>query len=325
MQILQLYGVKPVADLRETRYKPPEIPTGRQPPPSKRPPGEYHPEGRLPEKKPEPSHDELLKSILEEHVTFKEILIKLTKIAEHGATSPEPSGIYYNTPQTVITNPTPNPSAGQNLDPDGVTAAGTPNYQVEQVHNTLHRNAPKIGVINDGSRILYVISTQDAQTWSNEAPILPGEARFFFNVWSLALRSETAGVLATGQGGIYRATEYDFWLSYSGAGTATPNTNRNAFTARVVNAPVLGAILPNIVVPNGYTLVVRANILNAGQVFIANNSAGTGIADATNAAIPGNRNTLNAGDAVRLFITNANLVAVAGSGAGQNVDILVEQ
>lgn len=284
-----------------------------------------HQEGKQPEKIHEPSNDDMDKKILEEHKIFKEILIKLTRIAEHGATSPEPSGIYYNTAQNIIVNVTPNPPAGQTLDPDGITVLGTPNYQFEQVHNTLQRNAPKIGVINDGTSILYVISTQDAQTWSNEAPVLPGEARFFYNVWALGLRSVSIGVLATGQGGIYRVTEYDFWLAYSGAGTGTPSTNRTAFTARVVNAPVLGALLPNISVPNGYTLVVRANILNAGQVFIANNSTGTGIADAVNPAIPGNRNTLNAGDVVRLFITNANIVAIAGSGVGQNVDLLVEQ
>lgn len=278
----------------------------------------------LPQKE-EPNHTELIQRILEQHETFKEILDSLTNIAKHGATSPVPSGIYYNTPQTVITNVTLNPPAGQVLDPDGMTALGTPNYQIESVHNTLQRNAPKIGVINDGSSIIYVISTQDAQTWSNEAPVLPGEARFFYNVWALGLRSQVAGSLITGQGGIYRATEYDFWLAYTGGGTATPSTNRIAFTAQVVNAPVGGVLLPNISIPNGYTVAIRANILNAGQVFLSSNSGGTGIADAINPAVPGNRSTLNAGDVVRLFITNANIVAVAGSGAGQNVDIIVEQ
>lgn len=273
----------------------------------------------------EPNHTELIQRILAQHETFKEILDSLTNIAKQGATAPVPSGIYYNTPQTVITNVTLNPPAGQVLDPDGSTALGTANYQVEQVHNILQRNAPKIGVINDGSSIIYVISTQDAQTWSNEAPVLPGEARFFYNVWSLGLRSQVAGNLTTGQGGIYRATEYDFWLAYTGGGTATPSTNRTAFITRVINAPVVGVLLPNISIPNGYTVAIRANILNTGQVFLASNSGGTGIADATNPAIPGNRVTLNAGDVVRLFITNANIVAVAGSAGGQNVDIIVEQ
>lgn len=281
------------------------------------------PERPKPEKPPvstEVKLEDLLLRLILQHETLAGILSELREVGKNKAGIPAPYDNYYNTGQTIIANATPNPAAGQLLEPDGVTAAGTPNYQREQVHVTLQRNAPKIGVINDGSSIIYVIATQDAETWSNEAPVLPGEARFFYNVWELRLRSPNAGNLALLTGGIYRVTEYDFWLSYSAGTTITAQGNRPAFTAQVVNAPVLGALLPNIIVPGGYALVVRANILNAGQVFVANS-----IANATNAAIPGNRNTLNAGDTVRLYITNANLVAVAGSGAGQNVDIIVEQ
>jgi len=268
----------------------------------------------------EPNHTQLIQRILAQHETFKEILDHLTNIVKQGATAPVPSGIYYNTAQTAITNITPNPPAGQALDPDGITALGTPNYQFEQVHTTVQRNAPKIGVINDGTAIIYVISTQNAQTWSNESPILPGEARFFYNVWSLGLRSETNGVLALGQGGIYRVTEYDFWLAYSSAVIAS-TVNRPAFTARSVqpinNLPATTQ-LPAIVVPNGFTLVIRATVGNATTIYLANSAA--------NLAVAANRITLNAGDIIGLNITNANLVFVAGSGAGvNNVDILVEQ
>lgn len=268
----------------------------------------------------EPSHEQLLQRILAQHETFKDILGNLTNIAKHGATSPIPSGIYYNTPQTVINNNTPSPPVGQTLDPDGSTVLGTPNYQFEQVHTTIQRNAPKIGVINDGTAIIYVISTQDAQTWSNESPILPGEARFFYNVWSLGLRSETSGVLALGQGGIYRATEYDFWLAYSSAIIAS-TVNRPAFAAQsvqpIANLPATTQ-LPAIVVPNGFTLIIRATVGNATVIYLANSAA--------NLAIPANRITMNAGDISGLNITNANLVFVAGLGPGvNNVDILVEQ
>jgi len=279
--------------------------------------------GPVPEELPhgeEPSHTQLVKRILEQHETFKEILVNLTNIAKQGATAPVPSGIYYNTAQTVIVNATANPPAGQVLDPDGSTLLGTANYQVEQVHTTVQRNAPKIGVINDGTSIIYVISTQDAQTWSNESPVLPGEARFFYNVWSLGLRSPVIGNLTTGQGGIYRATEYDFWLAYSSAVVAS-TVNRPAFTAQSVqpinNLPATTQ-LPNIQVPNGFSLVIRATVGNATTIYLSNS--------AVNLAGATTRITLNAGDIVRLNITNANLVFVAGSGAGvNNVDILVEQ
>ncbi len=262
----------------------------------------------------EADHTALIRRILKQDEIFKEMLGNLTSIAKHGATSPVPSGIYYNTGQTVITNATPNPPAGQVIDPSGVTALGTLNYQTELVHNTLQRNAPTIGVINDGTTIIYVVSTQDAHTWSNEAPILPGEGGFFYNVWALGLRSTAAGNIATGQGGIYRVKEYGFWL-------VDPTVNRAAFTAQSIqpinNLPAV-TNLPDIYVPRGFSLVVRATVGNANSVYLANSAA--------NLAIAANRITINAGDVVRLNVTNANLVFVAGSGAGvNNVDILVEQ
>lgn len=95
--------------------------------------------------------------------------------------------------------------------------------------------------------------------------------------------------------------------------------NRPSFTAQIVNALTTGTFLPNIPIPDGFALVVRAVIGNTGQIYVANS-----IANVTSSSIPGNRNTLNAGDAVKLYVTNANLVAVAGSSSGNNVDILVE-
>lgn len=97
-------------------------------------------------------------------------------------------------------------------------------------------------------------------------------------------------------------------------------SNRLAFTAQVINAPTTGTFLPNIPIPNGFALVVRATIGNTGLIYIANS-----VANATYSSIPGNRVTLNAGDVAKLFISNANLVAVAASAAGNSLDIIVEQ
>lgn len=96
--------------------------------------------------------------------------------------------------------------------------------------------------------------------------------------------------------------------------------NRSSFTARIINAPVAGILLPNISIPDSFALVIRATISNTGQVFIADS-----IANATSSTIPGNRITLSAGDAIKLFMTNANIIAVASSATGNNIDILVEQ
>lgn len=95
--------------------------------------------------------------------------------------------------------------------------------------------------------------------------------------------------------------------------------NRSSFTAQVINAPIAGTFLPSITIPDSFAFVLRATIGNTGQVYVANS-----IANATSSTIPGNRNTLNAGDAIKLYVTNANLVAIAGSASGNNVDLLVE-
>ncbi len=96
--------------------------------------------------------------------------------------------------------------------------------------------------------------------------------------------------------------------------------NRSSFTAQIVNAPTSGAFLPNISVPDGFSLIVRATITNSGQIYIGNS-----VSNVTSSTIPGNRNILNAGDVAKLYISNANLVAIASPSSGNTVEILVEQ
>ena len=289
---------------------PPSIPP--VPPPAGAPPGG------------EPSYTELIQRILEQNETMQQILSKMTELGTSFGTAPKVEREYYNTPQTAIQVATPNPAAGQPLDPDQITNGVNPGFQVETVYVQLGRKAPQISVINDGNASIYVITTPDGANWSPEAAILIGEARRFYNVWELRLRSTVAGTVSTLQGGVYRVTEYEYSLAY----TSTVTFNRTAFDARVVNAPVQlpglpgGALLPNITVPNGFALVVRANINNAvgEQIFVANS-----IANAGTAGVPGNRVTLNSGDRVALYVTNANLIAVASTTGLGNADILVEQ
>lgn len=275
----------------------------------------------------EPTHEELLKkviaehaSIIEEHKDIKKMLDKLTEIALHTSTAPKKSIFDYNTGTKTITVATPNPPAGTTLSPDNS------GYQSEFVYDSLmpHRKAPRITVINDGTdtitdKTIFVISTSNGRDWTAETPILIGEARAFYDVWELRLRSPTAGVP-------YRVTEWDIWLPY--ARTIAPAiVNLNSFTAQnvAVPFPAPGVLLPNIPVPNGFALVVRANVLNKNAIFIAGPSPG-GSAVA-NVAVAATRNTLNPGDVVKLFISNANLVAILDSVAAgvDTVDILVEQ
>lgn len=238
---------------------------------------------------------------------FSGIASSLSKIAEGISRlvkkSTTPEDVLVNYPQTTVTIATPaRPDCPEII---ANAALGIVGYDRVAVYYDRHRIANRVWVTNDGGDTLFVITTHNSINWSGESQVFPGEFREYSDVYELRVRSPSACTM-------YRVTEYE------------PNgilpANLCAFTTQVVNAPAVGALLPNIVVPIGMTLVVRANVLNNGQVFLANS-----IANATNAAVPGNRITLNAGDAVRLYITNAILVAVAGSAAGQNVDILVEQ
>jgi hypothetical protein len=103
-------------------------------------------------------------------------------------------------------------------------------------------------------------------------------------------------------------------------GVAVP-ANRAAFTARqvtitVANTPVN---LPSIVIPDGYSLVIRNSDANAAAtvVFVADSAANAGAA--------ATRYRLVETETVSLQITNANLVWVNSATAGALVDLIVEQ
>jgi hypothetical protein len=160
-----------------------------------------------------------------------------------------------------------------------------------------------------------IVGTSDVQTLTNKT--ITDSTN---NIMAKSLKSSTTAIdvstsSAPSTGQILMATSPTSatWQSLS-----TPN--RSSFIAQIVNAPTTGSFLPNIPIPDGFSLIVRATVTNAGQIYIGNS-----VANATSAAIPGNRNILNAGDAAKLYVSNANLVAVASSISGNTVDILVEQ
>lgn len=287
-------------------------------------------------------HLELIQRILEQHETFKLILDQLTAIVKSTGTSAKPEVEYYNTPQTAIQVATPIPP----MSPDIIAnaAANTPGYQIESVYNAVQRISPRITVINDGSDTIFVITTPDSTNWSSEAPILVGEARTFFNVWELRLRSPNAGDITKLTGGIYRVTEFDFWLAYA------TNPNRSLFTAQRLAVPFGGAgsTITDLLIaagtllagqtlriPNGFSLVVRSYVANAAGsfVFVAGPIPPAPLpalpnppVDAvTNVGVAGTRNSLAPADTARIFVRNTDSVALLGSVAGLFVDILVEQ
>ena len=150
-------------------------------------------------------------------------------------------------------------------------------------------------------------------------------------MWELRLRSPAAGDTTKLTGGIYRVTEFDFWLAYS------TNPNRSLFTAQRLTTLALGTTISTLLgvtlqIPNGFALVVRSNVANAGGTFVyvagpipAGVPADPPVDAVTNVGAAATRITLAPGDSVKLFIRNTDSVAILGSVAGLFVDILVEQ
>ena len=205
---------------------------------------------------------------------------------------------YYDVSYTIETATADNPDdPGSNI------------YQIVPIYQILERNADIIYVSNDGTSSLFtVISHRGAVSFSMEEEILPGEVKKFYNIREMRFRSPALIP--------YRVTEYEIVKGVS----ISSLPNRDAFTtqsSRNINATPAFTQLPDITVPDGFALVITADVHNANDVYVANSGANTNVA--------ANRNTLDNGDNIRLFVTNANLVFVAGSAANQSVDIAVEQ
>lgn len=195
-------------------------------------------------------------------------------------------------------------------------------YDDLDIHNnkTPPANAEILWVICDGpvsptDPFLYVRSSPDKRSFTQEVPVKIGEKWGFENVYQLRVRSAL-------QGTQYRASEYDNQLTYvSVAVSTTPISttthNRPSFIDLNISVNTTDSILPSIAIPDGFSLSIRSNVLNpfGSQLYTS------GI-DAT---IANARNTLLPGDVKEYFITNSDLVHVAGSQNGLILDISVEQ
>lgn len=181
-------------------------------------------------------------------------------------------------------------------------------YDRLQVNHLLSRNSPRLTLINDGLGTLYVITSDDGERWSQtEVVVQYGEYRVFNNVFELRLRSP--------QLTSYRVTEGEINTSYS---VVTSNINMLDFNTGQTLVPVPGTAvqLPNIVIPDGFTLVIKALPGNAGRIYIAHTAAA--------AIVPANAYSLGPNEHAELNITNANLVFLDAAVINDGVEILVE-
>lgn len=102
---------------------------------------------------------------------------------------------YYDATNTITNALSTDP-----LDPDNA------NYNQEQIHVALGRNAPVLYVSNDeaaasGHTLFVIVSHHGGQHFSRERNIEPQQEKEYYNVYELRLRSAT-------QGAKYRVSEY---------------------------------------------------------------------------------------------------------------------
>jgi hypothetical protein len=218
-----------------------------------------------------------------------------------GSTGIEGEGMWYVTGEVPVQVATPNlppvtPGGPmQTYDPDLIafdtyteTFGPSPiGYQRERVRDVLKtRNAPRCTVINDGNEAIYVISSINGRKWSPETPILPYEARTFFNVWELRIRCPVKGDLTASPftGGVYRVTEFDYWLAYSRLVTVaggpisinlmlTPtslSTLQNVAQPAVAGNPILGAALVPVNTPTTFRVMVAMSNIGNFNALITN-------------------------------------------------------
>lgn len=198
-------------------------------------------------------------------------------------------GMYYVTDEVAIQVATPNPPPPIVIDPDRISydtlaqtfGPASDGYQRERIHDTIGRNATKATIINDGTVTIFAITSINGRKWSPPTPILAGEARTFINVWELRLRCATAGNLNTFTGGVYRVTEYDFWLSYVRIiSIGPPNVNLNFSPSSLVSVqnvaqpiagfPILAADLVPINAPTTFRIMVAMSNVGNFSVIITN-------------------------------------------------------
>lgn len=249
--------------------------------------------------------------------TFEENVLKLLdfisekvgKLVEDGKEmarwSLPPHDALINQPRRTLTIATPTRPDSPNIIADA--ANGITGYDRVLVFFDGQRISSKVWLVNDGPGTLFAIASYNLIKWSGESEILLGETRAFTGIYELRVRSPDATTR-------YRVTEYEPQIA--------TNPNQPSFVARSVTPAaintdtlldtLLGAA---ITVPDGFTLVIRANPQNAGQVFISR----------TDATVVIDRNTLNAGDTAKLSVVNTSVIHVAISNLNDRIDVLVEQ
>lgn len=223
-----------------------------------------------------------------------------------------------------ITQPSPNPSIIGFYD-EILVAPKRNNANARQIWII----ADPDGAVDSTNPFLYVrISTGANGEFSVEIPVRVGEDWEFRDVYAFRIRSSVAGQQYRITTVPHRTTFVSTIVNVPTGTTATtpPVANRPDFIALNVPVGVVDSVLSpsppglisTITIPNGFALVITANIDNSGtsRIFVSRTNA-----------LSGNRVTLAPGDSARLNITTSDLIHVASNIAipVQSIDILVER
>lgn len=260
---------------------------------------------------PPPTDLSAIAKILEEHHTMLQQIANIEGDLKDFLMGYSATGTYFEL-RTATTVSTLN----QPATPETITDGSIPGYDPIDINiQKQGQNAKKLWIINDGPPApgvgdnLYVITSSDGKTFSPEFLMIVGETRLVNNVYEIRIRGPRAN-------NAVRFTEREAIVPYvtTVSNTLTPVSNRTSFTARRIGPLVGASTLPSIVIPDSFSIVIRAWVDNPGnsRVYVAGPEPIPGPAT-TNVGNPTNRITLAPGDVVKYIISNANLVAVLGS------------
>lgn len=277
-----------------------------------------------------PTELSIISRLLEEHHLMLQTIASIENDLKEFLMGNSPTGTYVEV-RTSTTVATPDQPTTQDTTADAGAVPPTPGYDFIDINKQKQGyNAQNLWIVNDGpdnptsGDNLFVISSTDGKTFSPEFLMIVGETRLIHNIYEVRIRSPR-------ENNRVRITEREPNVPYvtTVTNSLTPVANRTSVWTQRVGVPFgMGAAipLPFILVPDAFSIVVRASVDNIGtsRVYIGGPEPLPG-PNTTNAETPGNRITLAPGDDVRYTISNANVLAIVGNMNGLFVDITVER
>lgn len=254
------------------------------------PDGDKEPEMRIPPYHPIAALIEYFKTLIEK---ANDIITGLKRLERT-------KGICYNTGTRTITAATT-----AKLNQPSPPAANYPNR--EEIWNKLGRVA-HIWVHNIGPGNIYVIATDDGQSWAPNETLLERYAYCRFrDSYNLALRADKANTR-------YRAMEceYNFEVGRTLGGINKPTI---IVDDKDVTAAGTAELLPSITIPDGFTLVIKAKPTNVGNIYVGESKA----------KAEAHVFTLQSNEPVDYGIEDANAIWIDADNNNEGVELTVEQ